>query len=184
MKKGLVTVHRWRRRWWSRTTPSWRPTPRWSTQTAPSWSTTRPSTTFAAGTDCQSSLQMSSLLNFLVFTENQRPNFKFPSAYEARAHICRHFKEPRNRSIPSLTGRYGNPICRTGPPGYIGCRNQFLGSINVYKYGSGRPRRQPYSISIPSPPDCSQFQHRKKYRMCHILTSLFKGVEHLCRRHY
>ncbi len=31
------------------------------------------------------------------------------------------------KSIPSLAGRYGNPICRTGPPGYIGCRNRFLG---------------------------------------------------------
>jgi hypothetical protein len=31
--------------------------------------------------------------------------------------------------------RYYNPTCRTGPPGYIGWRNRFLGSINVYKYG-------------------------------------------------
>ncbi len=30
-------------------------------------------------------------------------------------------------SIPSLAGREDNPICRTGPPGYIGWRNQFLG---------------------------------------------------------
>ncbi len=33
-------------------------------------------------------------------------------------------KEPRSR-LPNLTGRYNNPIYRTGPPGYI----------NVYKYG-------------------------------------------------
>jgi hypothetical protein len=37
-------------------------------------------------------------------------------------------------------GRYDNPICRTGLPGYIGWQNRFLGidfmgSINVYKYG-------------------------------------------------
>jgi len=25
--------------------------------------------------------------------------------------------------------------CHTGPPGYIGWRNQFLGSLNVYNYG-------------------------------------------------
>jgi hypothetical protein len=24
-------------------------------------------------------------------------------------------------------GPVRNPICRTGPPGYIGCRNRFLG---------------------------------------------------------
>ncbi len=40
--------------------------------------------------------------------------------------------------IPSLADRYDNPICRTGTPGFIGWRNyssEFLGSINVYKYG-------------------------------------------------
>ncbi len=31
--------------------------------------------------------------------------------------------------------RYDNPICRTGPPSYIGWQNRFLGFINVYKYG-------------------------------------------------
>jgi|688.fasta_scaffold467207_1 hypothetical protein len=30
-------------------------------------------------------------------------------------------------SIPSMAGRYDNPICRTGPPCYIGWRNRFLG---------------------------------------------------------
>jgi hypothetical protein len=30
-------------------------------------------------------------------------------------------------SIPSLAGRYDNPICRTGPQDYIGWRNRFLG---------------------------------------------------------
>ncbi len=43
-------------------------------------------------------------------------------------------------SIPSLAGRSDNPICRTGPPGYIGWQNRFPGidswaRINVYKYG-------------------------------------------------
>jgi hypothetical protein len=30
-------------------------------------------------------------------------------------------------SIPSMTGLYAIPICRTGPAGYIGWRNRFLG---------------------------------------------------------
>jgi hypothetical protein len=36
-----------------------------------------------------------------------------------RARICKLFKEPRSRC--------DNPIWRTGPPGYIGWRNSFLG---------------------------------------------------------
>jgi hypothetical protein len=28
-----------------------------------------------------------------------------------------------------------NPICRNGPPDYIGWRNRFQGSLNVYRYG-------------------------------------------------
>ncbi len=36
---------------------------------------------------------------------------------------------------PSLVVRYDNPICRTGPPGYIARWNRFLGSIKVYKCG-------------------------------------------------
>ncbi len=38
-------------------------------------------------------------------------------------------------SIPSLAGRYDNPICCTGPPSYMGYRNRFPGSLIVYKYG-------------------------------------------------
>ncbi len=53
------------------------------------------------------------------------------------------FKEPRNRfqgidsaGVCSLEGRFDNPICRTGPPGYIGWwNNRFRGSMNVYKFG-------------------------------------------------
>jgi hypothetical protein len=29
-------------------------------------------------------------------------------------------------------------LTRTGPPGYIGWRNRFLGSLNVYKFGLRR----------------------------------------------
>jgi hypothetical protein len=36
-------------------------------------------------------------------------------------------------SLRSLAGRYDNPICRTGPPGYIGWWNRFLGSLKVPK---------------------------------------------------
>ncbi len=31
--------------------------------------------------------------------------------------------------IPNLPGRYDNPICHTGPPGYIGWRNRSSESI-------------------------------------------------------
>jgi hypothetical protein len=44
-----------------------------------------------------------------------------------RARICKPFKEPRNQFSAYLTGLYDNPICSTGPPGYIGWRNQILG---------------------------------------------------------
>jgi hypothetical protein len=47
--------------------------------------------------------------------------------------------EPRNRfqgldyaSLCSLAGHYDNPICCTG---YVGWRNRYLGSLNVYKFG-------------------------------------------------
>jgi hypothetical protein len=41
---------------------------------------------------------------------------------------------------PGIDSQPGVPVRQTflsyrGPPGYIGCRNRFLGSINVYKYG-------------------------------------------------
>jgi hypothetical protein len=42
-------------------------------------------------------------------------------------------RSPGINSQPA--GRYDNPICRTGPPGYIGWWNRFLGSLNIYKYG-------------------------------------------------
>jgi hypothetical protein len=38
---------------------------------------------------------------------------------EVRARICKPFKEPRNRFPALRAGRYNNPTCRTGPPGYI-----------------------------------------------------------------
>ncbi len=41
------------------------------------------------------------------------------------ARTCKTFKIARE-SIPNLPGRYHNPICRTGPPGYIGWRNPFV----------------------------------------------------------
>ena len=54
-------------------------------------------------------------------------------------------KETRNSfqgidsaSLCNLSGRYDNPICRNGPPGYIGWRNRFLGSLNVYIFGLRR----------------------------------------------
>jgi hypothetical protein len=44
-------------------------------------------------------------------------------------------------SISSLAGASTTtlPIWRTVPPGYIGWRNRFLGSINIYKYGLRSP---------------------------------------------
>ncbi len=48
------------------------------------------------------------------------------------ARIWKHFKEPRNR-FPAW--RYNKSIFRTGPPCYIGWRNRFWVSLNLYKYG-------------------------------------------------
>ncbi len=49
------------------------------------------------------------------------------------ARICKPFKEPRNRFPTCRAGTI--PLsCQTGPPGYIGWRNRFLSSLNVYKY--------------------------------------------------
>jgi hypothetical protein len=44
---------------------------------------------------------------------------------EFRARICKHLRSPGIDSVSlcSLVGQYDNPICRTGPPGYIGWRN-------------------------------------------------------------
>ncbi len=39
-----------------------------------------------------------------------------------RARVCE-----AQESIPNLADRYDNPIWLTGPPGYIGWRNRFLG---------------------------------------------------------
>jgi hypothetical protein len=50
----------------------------------------------------------------------------------ARARICKPFKEPGIDSQPA--GQLDNHSCCTGSPGYIGWRNQFLVSLNVYKY--------------------------------------------------
>ncbi len=48
--------------------------------------------------------------------------------------------------------QYNNPFCRTGPPGYIGWRNRFLGSINIYKYGLRlRSLAGRYDNPIPTP---------------------------------
>jgi hypothetical protein len=42
----------------------------------------------------------------------------------------------RSPGIDSQAWRplYDNPLSRTGPPGNIGWRNRFLGSLNVYKF--------------------------------------------------
>ncbi len=47
------------------------------------------------------------------------------------ARICKPFKEPRNW-FPAWRACATTPFCRTGPPGYIGWRNWFLG-IDSYR---------------------------------------------------
>ncbi len=65
-------------------------------------------------------------------------------------------RQAGNRFQGSLKGlqiraQYDNPVCRTGPPGYTGWRNRFIGidtcSINIYKYGLWLHR---LAESIPS----------------------------------
>ncbi len=53
---------------------------------------------------------------------------EFYTLFLTRARICRPFKEPRYR-LPAWrpAGRYENHVGRTGPPGYMGWRNRFLG---------------------------------------------------------
>jgi hypothetical protein len=58
--------------------------------------------------------------------ETLRLTLKRQIAGYTRARICKPFKEPRNR-FPALAGRYDNPIYRTGPTGYKGRRDRFLG---------------------------------------------------------
>jgi hypothetical protein len=41
--------------------------------------------------------------------------------------------------IRALAGRYNKYCYRTGPPGYRGWRNRFLGSLNVYTYSGSEP---------------------------------------------
>jgi hypothetical protein len=56
-----------------------------------------------------------------LYLERAEP--EFVNIYEAQ------------ESIPSLAGLYDNPIWLTDPSSYIGWRNRFLGSLNVYKFG-------------------------------------------------
>ncbi len=59
----------------------------------------------------------------------------------SRVRICKRLRSPgidSKESIPTaygVAGWYDNHICRPGPPGLIGWRNRFLGSLNVYKFG-------------------------------------------------
>jgi hypothetical protein len=39
---------------------------------------------------------------------------------------------------PKFAVRYDNPICRTGPPGYIGWRESIPGLLNHLQYGLRR----------------------------------------------
>jgi hypothetical protein len=58
-------------------------------------------------------------------------------------------RSPGIDSQPGMAGRYNNnPICRTGPPGYIAWRNRFLGSLNVYKYGLWFQKPRDFSIIV------------------------------------
>ncbi len=58
-----------------------------------------------------------------------------------RAQICKRSRSTGidSASLCSLAARYDIPICRNGPPSYIGGginpRNRFLGSLKVYKHG-------------------------------------------------
>jgi hypothetical protein len=49
-----------------------------------------------------------------------------------------------------LAGPNDNPILPTGPPGYIGWRNRFLGSLNVFNYGLRTPKWTKLSCVTPS----------------------------------
>ncbi len=64
--------------------------------------------------------------------------------------------------IPSLAGRYYNPIWLTGPPGYKGWRNRFLGSLNVYKLRLWFPG-DCYKLHPPQVPNGAAKHGRAKF---------------------
>ncbi len=68
--------------------------------------------------------------------------------------------EGARESIPRNQFRYVKESYRTGSPGYIGWKNRFLGSLNVYKFGlwyESREDRLHYS-----PRSCIHIHERYK----------------------
>ncbi len=55
------------------------------------------------------------------------------------ARICKRLRSPRVDFKESIPPAFVE--CRSGPPGNIGWRNRFLGSFNVYKFGSGETQQ-------------------------------------------
>jgi hypothetical protein len=61
----------------------------------------------------------------------------FPVGKTVSARICKRLRSPGLNSMEPIprTGLCYNHIFCSGPPGYIGWLNRFLGSLKVYKFG-------------------------------------------------
>ncbi len=74
--------------------------------------------------------------------------------------ICKNFKNPR------LAGRYNNPNWGSGPPGYIGWRNQFLGIDSwaplTFTNSSSVYRSRPLCLCVFAPERASKDQGNKE----------------------
>ncbi len=98
----------------------------------------------------------------------------------AWARICKRLKSSGidSASLCSMAGRYDNPICHTGPPGYIGWLNHFLqiDSLNVYKFGLRCKKKwgrgigavvQPFHPTpLLSADSCSNVQNNDDFSIC------------------
>ena len=84
-------------------------------------------------------------------------------------------------------GRYENPIRRTGPPGYIGWRNRFLGSLNVYKFWlsltkrlQGEPLEQLNDVNVEDSPRMQKIFPENFYRSSKSIHK--KNIHFLCKK--
>ncbi len=77
------------------------------------------------GSDGQLTLSLSTYIHCTVYMSSKTRTVLCDYQF-IRARICKNFKGPRNR-FPALRASRTTLFLRTGPPGYIGWWNRFLG---------------------------------------------------------
>jgi hypothetical protein len=81
---------------------------------------------------------------------------------------------------PGIDSQHGGPVRHAYLPSYIGLRNRFLGSINVYKYGlwlsstGGRNSECPILVCLSPVAAIRHYRPRPGFEI---------GLEHLCMLH-